>query len=291
MRNRIHVYMYSYKKKNLKSIVDKVFETASSDIFLHLIDQHPLKRAKQFIEYKHFHYRHVFWDHIFGPPFYKVEAFNERPDDNLYMAFIGEDVELKPGWDIAAINFLKEKNNLAFVSGQGRRGFVHKDKYFLEQTQEDSSIFTLSQAIDRQFIMFHSDLIGKFRYPTDIKYYGEEELLSIELFTSGFDIWSMPSGTYVDDKERFCENNYAPFSIEHNYDKFVRGFANLDDRLFSEYEGRLRSVDDFAQFHGLDRSAIKPLPFPRNDVEYDPNALVFQDTGGERFIAHVTAIY
>lgn len=277
MNNFINIIIYAYKSKTLKAVVDNLIKKTRSEISIHVIDQHPLKRENLFSENKNVYYQHVLWDNQSGEAFYR--KFGLKKAGGEYTLIISDDILVKDDWDIEMINFISDKN--AIISGSGMKTIFHKDLFTLGKKIEKSDGFTLAKYIDRNFIFGKTKLLKDIDYPDYVKYFGQEELLSLNLFLKDIDIFSSPSGTFEDLNNRVLENSYAAFSLEHNYNIFIDKIKQSSDQ-----EG----VKDFLMFHSIDVNKIHKLPFQKNDVEYDPKNLAFDSVDGRRFVGKVNGI-
>jgi glycosyltransferase involved in cell wall biosynthesis len=307
MPQEITIVLYSYKSKNLKNVVSTIVKNSTLPFVIHVIDQNPLIRKDMFKEYDFVRYRHVDWNDQMGEAYYRDLAIKKASGD--YVLIISDDILLQPNWDLDLINFVNNKNLL--VSGSGISKVFHKDKFFLSIASQHSDNFSLSNYIDRNFIFFSkktllskTDLKTQELYPTNVKYYGQEEILSLNLFCRGIEIYSSPSSTYIDLKTRNLENLYSPFSIEHNYNIFVDLIKNATDEVFLN---NTNSVLSFLNFHSINLDKIHKIPFQNNDVGYnieyatkvgfkksendyaiDPSTEAWDD--GRRYIGTVTGI-
>lgn len=285
MPDIIHAMIYSYKNKNLPNIIESLINNTTNKDRLRVTvyEQHPIDHREKIESIGNVGYEHIFWDHQYGPTSYKQDSINLRGE--TYQLLMSDDIILESGWDEKCIALVDETENLV-ISGKGIPKISKHDKYFLRNDSLYSPSFQRSNYIDRNFIFSTREVFRSVQYPDNVKYFGEEELYSISLFCSGVDVWSSPSSMYIDLKSRTLENLYVPFSLEHNYNDFVAIFNGEKDVPYSS-----RTLDDFKSFHGLGDTKLSPLFYPNNDVLYDPNELVFQDIGGQRFIDNVKAIY
>lgn len=281
--NSISIIIYSYKGKFLKNVLDTINNNTKNDFTVLVIDQHPLIRSKNILpESERFFYRHIFWDFIDSPCAYKANEISLVQSE--YVAIVSDDILLSPGWDEELISFIDNRDIV--VSGSGQRSVVQKDKYFLGIQSFDSEWFNLSQYVDRNFIFGKREHFVNAQYPTFIKYHGEEELLSLKFFKGGIDIWSAPTRIYSDYKLRPIETLYCPYSITHNYNSAI----DLIRAGVGTTEG-IRTTDQFLEFHKINIHDLKRLPFPNQDVEYDPNKMAFQQVDARKFAAVTKAIY
>jgi hypothetical protein len=281
MSDIIHAHVYSYKNKNLDQVVQSLIDNTQNSLRITVTEQHPITKKQKFEAMGNIGYDHIFWDYQVGPTVYKNDAIQTRGE--TYQLLITDDIIVSKNWDVDAIHLVEERNIV--LSGKGKAKLFKEDKYFLKNMPEYSGLFEESQYIDRNFVFSKRSILKSAKYPTNVKYLGEEELYSINLFTAGIDIWSAPTDFYEDLGARTLENLYVPFSIEHNYNDFIDIFNGK-----IELDG-VRSVKDFIAYHNLQEIDLKPLFYPNNDVPYDYSKMKMQDVGGERFIDNLKAIY
>jgi hypothetical protein len=273
----LHVVLYSYKNSGLLDVVERLMSTATVSIHVSLMDQHPLDRSQKFDKFTNLHYIHQFWDNIPGPTKFKMEKILDNTDiDAKYTLVMSDDCLLHNGWDADCIEFING-NNKVLVSGKGGKRASKVDNHFLKFTEEPSEGFSLTRVADRNFILGHTETFRMTGYPSDVKYYGEEEKISLKMYEKGVAIYSARSSLYEDLGERTIENLYCPFSKEHKYNTLI-------DDLNTD------SGSEWLSFIGIEQPPLK-LFYQVDDVEYDPNAFKMVDLGGERYIAHTKAIY
>lgn len=273
----IRVVIFSYKNKNLESVVQSVIANTRHRLCVDVIDKNPIDRRETFSKYKNVSYHYQFWNKMDSPTIYKNMFIDVENFD--YFLFISDDVILKENWDTELIKMYK--NNM-IISGQGKSYIYHKNKFYLGKTTEPTDSLSINNFIDRNFVFGSAETFFKVSYPTEVKYLGEEEILSINAFCNGIDIYSLPTGFYEDLQVRSVENMYTPFSIQHGYNKFV-------DLIKNGNSGNIRTVDDFVRYHRIEVSNINRLPFERNDVLYDAEKALHDDKG-EKFFNRRTAV-
>lgn len=288
MTSDIDVFVYSYKGKFLKDVLGSLLanSTGKRKINIILVDQHPLYRGKVFSEFSKLQYNHVFWDFQTSPTFYKkdiVERSNAK-----YIMILGDNVLLSKDWDDTLISFVDLNN--CVVSGNQKVSISQEPVFYLKKIYSESDTFSLTNFIDRDFIFFNKNKSKILNYPVYIKYNGEEEALSLNIFTSGTDIYCSPKNTFSKVGISTLEELYTPFSINHNYNQVVQLLkSGLNN--FTNLSNRARSVEDFCIFHGIDVDQINILPFQTNDVEYDPADMNFNSVDARRFVARTKAIH
>jgi hypothetical protein len=270
----INAVIFSYKNKHLKSVVDELIANTKNSIFIWVIDQHNLNREVLFsdLSYKDkVSYRHVYWDQISSPVAYKAKIAQESSSE--YFLSISDDVIVSKDWDEQAISFLKNKE--AVVSGMGSLSLGKENLFFFKQNRSASPSFIESAFIDRNFIFGKTNTF-KDSFSTDIKYRGEEELSSLFLYNLGVKIFASPSGLYQDLNNRTIENKYVPFSLDHNYNLAIQQYRN--------------APPGFLALHGINTDELYELPYPTNDVLYDPYSLDFQNVDGKKFLQNINSI-
>jgi hypothetical protein len=124
--------------------------------------------------------------------------------------------------------------------------------------------------------------------PLFLKYYGENEYLSLAFLSVKHDIVSLPQSIYRDKHVRSIENTYSTFSLEHNYNVVVDllNGVGLDD-----YGITSLGLSKFLDFHKISIGQIKKLPYCANDVSYDPYKLKMHGVDSRRFLAGTKAVY
>lgn len=268
MSNHIEIFMYSYKNKNLLTIVKNLYETSTYDNFsITLVDQNNVNRKSDFFNFEGMSYKFVKWDMQKSPCKYKADFIRQAQDN--FVLIVSDDVFFSPGWDKILVDFVSQNN--VVVSGNAVASIYQKDLFFIDNSPVFKENFALSQYIDRQLIFAQSELIRSVTYPGQLKYNGEQEVYSIHLLAHEIDIYSGPEKLYKDMGIRTIENLYLPFSKDHNYG---RVYQKLNHAVSSK----------FVSYHKIDVSSIKPLPDYNNDVEYSQDDLKFASTSGSKFI-------
>ena len=288
MMNSIDVLIYSYKGKILKDVVKSLTSSSSSknDIKVLVIDQHPLLRGAVFDEIEGCSYSHVFWDLQNSPANYKKEFIQQSNAD--YILILSDNVILNNNWDEELINFVSKTGGV--VSGNKKISISQDSIFYLKKSFSNSNEFELNNFVDRSLIFFSKQVSEHFKNPFYVKYNGEEGALSVDMFTSGLDIYSAPTALCSIIGESTLEELYVPFSLNHNYNQVV-DLLRTGSNNFLDTSKRERSVEDFSRFHGIDIQNIKRLPFQTNDVEYDPMLLDFNKVDARRFVAKTKSIH
>jgi hypothetical protein len=280
---QIKIIFYSYKNKQVKKNIQNIKESSSVPIDIFLIDQDSIDKH---LEFSDLVYSHVFWDSLESPVKLKYKEILETEQSHILI--ISDDVTLSPGWDKALLDFVKNKK--VIVSGYGELKLTNKDSFMLNHERSQSNDFILTNMVDKNFIFADSKILKNISFPTFLKYYGEDEMLSLMLFTNGIDVYSCPENIYKDSNDRPLENRYTTMSLEHNYNDFISLIK--DKKEIAGFSlGPARSISDFIQFHKIDTDSLYKLPFQNNDVEYNYHNLEIQHLDSRRFLSNVKAIY
>lgn len=280
---RIDALVYSYKNKNLKLVVDALLNNTKSDIYINVFDQNPIDRTSLFKDQR-IDYEYIFWDKIYSPSEKKGDTINRSTAD--YILEISDDCLLSDGWDIEMIKLVESKN--CVVSGNSNIKLVKNGPFFFSTTEETSGQSILTNYIDKDFTFTKNKIWKSIQYPYFLKYNGEAELLSLNFFRAGYDIYSAPVQTYTNLNLKTFDRLYVPFSKDHNYNMVV---DIINDESIDETNNTPRTKKDFFRFHGIDDFKIKRLPYSTNDVQYDPYGLKFQDIDARKFISKTKSIY
>lgn len=286
----IDVVIYSYKGKLLWDCVQSVINNTTHRINkIVVIDRHPLDRSKKFSEISEVEYVHIFWDFQASPIAEKNKHI--RKSSAEYILVISDDVSLSSGWDDL---LLKHYTDDIVLSGSGVLEVSMKDLFSIKKQYHPSAAFNLTQMVDRNFIFASNKVWQEIHMPVYLKYNGEEEVMSLSIISNGREIYSVPFNTYMDSNFRAFETLYSPFSLDHNYNVFVKIIKDPSNIKWKDIVGDPLKVLEFLDFHGIGKESINYLPFLNNDVDYDPNDMVIDDdtvVGGRRFITLPKSIH
>jgi hypothetical protein len=277
----IEVILYSYKNKNLRTVVDSIINNTIDDVLVHVYDQHPIDRSTLFTDVN---YNHIFWDKIDSPCELKGSLLHQAIATHVLL--VSDDVVLSPSWDVTVKEFIDNRNIV--VSGAGVAGINRLDQFSINPIYQNTNDFYLSQYAVREFVFASRDVWNKFSYPYQLKYNGEQEMLSLNIFRSGTDIYSAPTRLYTDLKARTIEKLYVPFSKDHRYNDIIDEFYRHDRDEYLEYS---RWKIEFLKFHNIYEDKLKKLPYQNDDVFYRPEQLAFQDIDARKFISKTKAVY
>lgn len=284
LRKNINVVIYSYKGKALKEVIDNLIDKSSgfNNLSFQVFDQFPLTRSEYFLNIPNFQYIHIFWDHIKSPCKYKSSSIKNSNHD--YVLILSDNVLLTKNWDEELIKFVGNRH--VVVSGTGIPEIHHDGIYYLKKEYLSSQSISQTDFINRDFIFAQVVTLKLIEYPDYLKYNGEEETLSIMLFTNDIPIYSFPSNFYETIGERFIESTYHTFSKDHNYNEFISLLKNGNNK----YIHLKKSISEWLSRYNISSDYIKPLPFPNNDVEYDPQVSPFDKIDSRKFMTKVNYI-
>lgn len=290
----INVVMYSYRDKDAIKTLENLMKTWSGKIFLfvHWHDQSGPNRHKSLenlinsYDNSNGAYVHIPWDDNGGAVAYR--------NDRLKVTFGGRyHLSITPGtvfeqdWDLKLINFVQGKNII--VSGDKQVKIEKGDNFFIKKELSDISDFTLTNFIDRNFIfgnvvMMKNSSLGDYHLPGWLKYYGEEEILSLQYFKDNIEIYAAPQNVVTITKKTTLEdfNYYLTFSKYHNYNKALELFKKSSNDIVGTIDSTI--VDNFSKFHNFDFKSLSLLPFDGNDVAYRKADSKFDRHNGSRFI-------
>lgn len=290
----INVVLYSYKSKDAIQTLERLMESWSKKIFLfiHWHDQNGLDRSKLLTdlinsyERCNGHYIPVHWDNIDGAVSYKDLRLKATFGGRYHMT-ISPGVTLDKDWDLKLVDFVKNKK--VIISGNKKIKIINKNKFFVDKVLEDNKDFSITNYIDRNFIfgnviLMKSVSLGGYNFPGWLKYYGDEEITSLQYFKDNIDIYAAPDSLV--DIERYSTledfNYYVPFSKYHNYNEVVSLFKNGHNHIVGSINKNI--LQKFSHFHNFPFDSLNYLPFPTNDVSYSINDSKYDKIDGNRFI-------
>jgi hypothetical protein len=283
MNKTIDVFIYSYKGKNVKEVIDQLNKTAKNILMIEFFDQNPIDRSELFNDVKNLKYRNIMWDSQISPCIYKDRFIKKSKSD--YILLLSDNIIFSDGWDERFINFI---NNEIIISGSGITTISQNDSFSITKNISDSSLFNLTNYINRDFIFGNTGTIKKIQYPYYLKYNGEEEILSISAYCQGIDIYSSPTTIYSKCNQSIMGSVYVPFSLDHFYNEAILLFNGKNN--FIKLDNK-RTIDEFEQFHKfVFKDNLSKLPYIKDDVLYDPNSINFGNMGGRKFIDKVKKV-
>lgn len=145
MKNDIDILIYSYKGKYVKDVINKLNEYSFN---VTLIDQHPLNRKDLFSPLIK-EYRHIFWDIKESPCEYKENYINNSTAK--YLMILSDNMLLENDFIEKCIEYIDVNN--CIVSGFGKNKIEKIDLFSIKQIRKNSEEFTLTNFINRDFII------------------------------------------------------------------------------------------------------------------------------------------
>jgi hypothetical protein len=287
MTNDLLIFVYSYKNRDLKSVVDNIYSSTIGSFSLVVVDQNTIDREAIFSGYDNLTYRHVYWDFLYGPISFKRE-YTENTNFQHYL-IMSDNIVLGYGWNK---NLLRYYNDDIVISGNSKVKISQEDYFYLTANKSFTARPTITNYIDRNFIFYSQKTASRVSLSQYLKYHGEEEDLSLRLYMAGYEIYSATEDIYKVSHESSILAMYVPYSLNHGYNRFINDFKN--NILNGDCENNSRTADDFCKFHQIDIERIYPLPFNDDDVQYDPNRLQIdldKDAGNRRFLANLKGIF
>lgn len=269
MGKSIGIFVYSFQNKdlidNLTDIVNK--SSGINDLSFYVIDQNNVERSRLFdITSKHVKiiYKHTKWDLIKSPIAHKFDGSRILACD--YFMQCGDGIKMSQDWDISLVNKMESVRykNQTFISGNHHLKFKNKNLFMIEKIKSDSDDYHEVDMIDRDFIFCLTSDIKNLGYPTDLKYYGEEEQMSITLKQKNYNLICAPTKLFNNETVPLESHGYIPFSLTHNYNNFIK---NNEKNIMGHFGVK-----------------VIPLPFEDDDVLYTIDQSETDKIGGERYL-------
>ncbi len=286
--NPIDVVIYSYKNKMLKEVVENLLEKSSKKnaIYLHIFDQHTLTRQDYFDKIENCGYQHILWDSILGPCFYKNQLLEQSKF--TYTMFMSDNIFLKDNWDEELINALP--NSGSIISIKNKNKLKQDGIFYFKKEEEVVDKFTSSKFVGRDLIFGHTETLRNIGYPSYLKYYGEEEVLSLMYHANNIKVFCCPDNFYKKEGLNNLETLYTVFSKYHNYNQMIKLIKNEKNDYIDIGLPLMSPISDFYNINGLDIEKTHPLPFEINDVFYNPTDSEFDGIDSKRFMTKINYI-
>lgn len=269
MKKSIGIFVYSFQNKdlidNLTDIVNK--SSGLHDLSFYVIDQNNVERSRLFnITASHVKiiYKHTKWDSIKSPVAHKFDG--SRILASEYFMQCGDGIVMSQDWDVSLVDKIESVRykNQTIISGNHKLEFKNKNLFMIEKIKSVAENYSDVDMIDRDFIFCLSSDIKRVGYPVELKYYGEEEEMSIMINQKHYHLLCCPTKLFQNNTLPLEDNGYVPFSLTHKYNKFI--------------ENNERNII------GLFGIEVIPFPFEDDDIEYTIEKSETDKIGGERYL-------
>lgn len=244
----IVVYVYSFKNKKLINTIDELItkSSSSSNIKIFIYDQNNLNRKKFFDKYKNVFYKHIKWDDIKGPIFYRKEVIKYVQQYYLEINNLNNIVNL---WDLLLIKYIEQYD---IISGKNVKVLTN-NSFYVDVKDKLSLDKTNSHWIDTNFIFTKKNNLEIFNYAINLKGNIEELILSIDCFNKNKSILSLPNNFYKIEQQ---DNEYVPYSKFHNYNLLIDEINKMQ-------------YINFEKYYNIKVDKIKKVSYDLNDVAYN----------------------
>jgi hypothetical protein len=296
----INVVLYSYKSKDaidtLKDLMDK--RSGKIFIFVHWHDQNAVDRSKLLEDLINSYnncngdYFHINWDNNEGAAEYKDGRLKATFGGKYHMS-ITPGTTLFKNWDTEFIDYVKDKN--VIISGNKKVQLDNSKIFYITKTFTDISDYTVTNYIDRNLIfgnvvMMKNSKLGGYNFPGWLKYYGEEEILSLQYCIDDIEVVAAPTNLVtINEYSTLTDfNYYVPFSKYHNYNQVIKLFKTGSNEIIGSI-GKDK-IEKFSKKLNFDFSSLHYLPFFANDVFYKVGETSYDKLGGRRFIKPVKGV-
>jgi hypothetical protein len=195
---------------------------------------------------------------------------------------------LKDNWDEELIGNLI--NYKTIISVKNKNTLVNDKLFYFKKEQKVMNKFNITNFVGRDLIFGHTKTIKNLGYPAYLKYYGEEEVLSMMSFSDNIKIYSCPNDFYIKEGNDTIKELYTTFSKYHNYNEMIELIKNGKNKYIDLNEPLTPSMDDFCKVHQIDKNDIFKIPFPDTDVEYDPDESKYRDIESNKFMTKINYI-
>ena len=275
MKETVCVSIYSYQCKNLIDSIYNLIDTFNyeQDLYIYVIDHNNIDRSEKFNIRKPgviVTYKYVKWDIVKSPIELKENYI--RGSTGKWFMQIGDQIQFKNNWNKVFINFLNNRKTPTILSGNNKIFLTSKDPFFITTKKQSSIFYENNNWIDRDFIFCLMKDIKNVGFPKELKYRGEEDLMSLDARIKGYEIFSVPTGSFKNTSLPLLDREYVAFSLTHNYNKFITFLDKNNDKI--------KMYTDYC----FDFNKLNYFPFENNDVLYDQKRGKFDDMDGTRYL-------
>lgn len=278
----ITVFFYGYKSKELPQAVESLLQNKSgqNNIDIYVYDQTNIIREDKFPNVA---YNHIFWDNRTSMFSYLENLLSQSQSD--FFLYINGALKFEKNWDIELVMghgrrpvIISGNHGITFNAG----AYKFYPSYEISQTQTA----LITNWITNDFIFMTTEMFKSFPKLSDhIKWMGLEEVYSVFAHTKGFMIQCLATAWASKLDGSIFDHDYLPFSIKHGYNKIIDLFQQKQNCFFNDPA----NINRISVATGFDFSQLKYLPFPHDDVSYNP-IMEMDSIGEERFIENIRSI-
>jgi hypothetical protein len=253
---KILVYFYGYKSKLLSEAVEQLIKNQSfqNDIHVVVYDQTNVFRKEKL---PNINYNHVHWDSLISR-FEYINILKKKEDFDFFMYVDGAKM-FEKDWDIDLIKYQDQSKTI--LSGNHNIVF-NKNNYKFYPKYNKIKIEKLIKTnwIVKDFFFMKFEVFKNLPNISIFKYYGVEEYLSMYAAKKNISVIAVPSNFFIDKEPDISNNDFIPFSLNHNYSKIIDCFKSKNNSIIE--------VDELTKLIDYDFSKLEYLPYSSNDVEY-----------------------
>jgi hypothetical protein len=277
----VQVFVYGFKSKGLPESVKTILQNQSgqNDISVTVYDQTNLDRNEKFDGVE---YIHLQWDEMISKFKYLKDKLSVCDKD--YFLYIDGEVFLEKNWDLELV--MGHGGRDIVISGNNAVEFDQSDyKFYTSYNHHEINTTTRTNWIDKNFIFMSTERFKSMPNLSLLKHYGIEEIYSLFCSLNNVEIYALATAWYRTNGSIF-DNDFIPFSPTSNYNLVIQTLKSLPNRLFPIPV----NVGVLSNLVGYDFQRLSPLPFERNDIEYDP-VMNLDAMASERFHGSGKSMY
>jgi hypothetical protein len=276
----IFVHFWGYKSKELPEAVNALISNQSGQnkIIVSVYDQVNVSREEKFNSDL---YQHVKWDRMTSGYTFLNESLNSADTD--FFMYVDGAVYFQPGWDLELVMGHGDRN--VIISGSAGIHFQQESKFYPQYQSFESGTATITNWISHDFIFMNTKLFKQFPDISMLKYLGLEDIFSLYAAHLDIRVQSIPSAWCKRIDGGMFSADYIPFSTKHNYNKVM----DIYKKKSNEFFGDTSCVEKLSNLVGFDFSTLNYLPYPHNDIVYDPD-MDIDSFAAERFSKQIQSI-
>lgn len=276
----VFVHFWGYKSKQLPEAVNALISNQSGQnkIIVSVYDQTNVARPDKFNADM---YEHVFWDSLQSP--YELLNNSIRTTDTDFFMYVDGAVYFEPNWDLELVMGHGGRN--VVISGNTNVRFGNEYKFYPSYQKEPSNTANITNWVSHDFVFMTTEMFKQFPDISLLKYIGFEDVYSLYATHMNIPVQSIPTPWFKRIDGGIFENEYIPFSIKHNYELVIDIYKGKQNIFFND----LLCVNKLSQAIQFDLSRLNYLPYPHNDVSYNPR-MELDETSAERFSQKIRTI-